>query len=252
MKVYDIIVESKQLDEKPVGALKNLATKALGAVTFGDMSAGFKGSAETNDKANATYRAFRTHLGKIKTNKNQVPAEELTKWLQSQKMDTTSTPKSGILPNKAVEKAIMAAVVDTEKKAAYAGNTGAGATAGAAAGKPAAKGAGAGAGAGASTTASSTTTSTGAGAGGGGGGSTSTTTNVNVQQPQGGGQQGDGQPFQQQAGGDLPASMDKDPMDQTAPAKGPGGGQTQLDKDIIAAIGKLSKPEKASLARAIA
>lgn len=243
MKVYDIIVESKQLDEKPVGALKNLATKALGAVTFGDMSAGFKGSAETNDKANATYRAFRTHLGKIKTNKNQVPAEELTKWLQSQKMDTTSTPKSGILPNKAVEKAIMAAVVDTEKKAAYAGNTGAGATAGAAAGKPAAKGAGAGA----STTASSTTTSTGAGAGGGGGGSTSTTTNVNVQQPQGG-----GQPFQQQAGGDLPASMDKDPMDQTAPAKGPGGGQTQLDKDIIAAIGKLSKPEKASLARAIA
>ena len=41
-------------------------------------------------------------------------------------------------------------------------------------------------------------------------------------------------------------------MDQTAPAKGPGGGQTQLDKDIIAAIGKLSKPEKASLARAIA
>ena len=245
MKVYDIIVESKQLDEKPVGALKNLATKALSKVTFGDMKAGFKGSAETNDKANATYSAFRKHLGRTKTPKNQVPAEELKNWLASMKMSTVNVPASGVIDNKAVEKAILQSTIDTEKKAAYAGNTGAGATAGAAAGKPAAKGAGAGAGA--STTASSTTTSTGVGAGGGGGGSTSTTTNVNVQQPQ-----GDGQPFQQQAGGDLPASMDKDPMDQTAPAKGPGGGQTQLDKDIIAAIGKLSKPEKASLARAIA
>ena len=192
MKVYDIIVESKQLDEKPVGALKNLATKALSKVTFGDMKAGFKGSAETNDKANATYRAFRTHLGKIKTNKNQVPAEELTKWLQSQKMDTTSTPKSGILPNKAVEKAIMAAVVDTEKKAAYAGNTGAGATAGAAAGKPAAQGAGAGAGSTNGSTAGAPTTPT------------------------------------------------------PTASKGPG-----LDPDLIAAVKKLSKAEKASLASAI-
>ena len=58
MQIYDIICESNKLDERPVGRLKNLATKALGKVTFVDTSAGFKGSAETNDKANATNSAF--------------------------------------------------------------------------------------------------------------------------------------------------------------------------------------------------
>ena len=188
MQIYDVICESEKLDERPVGRLKNLATKALGKVTFGDTSAGFKGSAETNDKANATYSAFRKHLGRTKTPKNQVPAEELKNWLASMKMSTVNVPASGVIDNKAVEKAILQSTIDTEKKAAYAGNTGAGATAGAAAGKPAAQGAGAG----------STNGST-AGA----------------------------------------------PTTPTA-SKGPG-----LDPDLIAAVKKLSKAEKASLASAI-
>ena len=192
MQIYDVICESEKLDERPVGRLKNLATKALGKVTFGDTSAGFKGSAETNDKANATYSAFRKHLGRTKTPKNQVPAEELKNWLASMKMSTVNVPASGVIDNKAVEKAILQSTIDTEKKAAYAGNTGAGATAGAAAGKPAAQGAGAGAGSTNGSTAGAPTTPT------------------------------------------------------PTASKGPG-----LDPDLIAAVKKLSKAEKASLASAI-
>lgn len=206
MQIYDVICESEKLDERPVGRLKNLATKALGKVTFGDTSAGFKGSAETNDKANATYSAFRKHLGRTKTPKNQVPAEELKNWLASMKMSTVNVPASGVIDNKAVEKAILQSTIDTAKSAPRAG----GATA------PSAKAA---------------TKQPGAQAGGGG--QQQSMVGKILRQPQ--------------PAGSTNGSTAGAPTTPTPTAsKGPG-----LDPDLIAAVKKLSKAEKASLASAI-
>jgi|TARA_B100000886_G_C20395158_1_gene480011 hypothetical protein len=208
MQIYDVICESKKLDERPVGRLKNLATKALGKVTFGDTSAGFKGSAETNDKANATYSAFRKHLGRTKTPKNQVPAEELKNWLASMKMSTVNVPASGVIDNKAVEKAILQSTIDTAKSAPSAAGAGA----------PSAKAA---------------TKQPGAKAQAGGGGQKQSMIGKILRQPQ--------------SAGSTNGSTAGAPTTPTPTAsKGPG-----LDPDLIAAVKKLSKAEKASLASAI-
>ncbi len=200
MRVYDIISESKQLDEKPVGALKNIGQKlkAKGAGMLGmkDTKAGIEGGIETNNKANATYSAFRKHLGKIQTPKNQVPAEELQNWLKSMKMSTMNVPNSGVIDDKAVSKAILQSTIDTEKQAP----TTVGATA------PSAKAA--------------------------------------TQQTAAPAKQAK-QPFAQKTGGTLPPSMDSDPMDQ------PKKAAPSLDTNVLSAIKKLSKSEKASLLRAI-
>lgn len=212
MQINEIISESKQLDERPVGRLKNLATKAAGVFTIGDTSAGFKGSAETNDKANATYRAFRKHLGVTKTPKNQVPAEELKNWLTKMKMSTVNVPASGVIDNKAVEKAIMQATVDTAKSA------------------PAATGA------------------------------TAPTSKAATKQQPTAQQSGDGQ---QQGGSAVRKFLRQPPVQGKGGAGGSANGSTAgaptqatskgpgLNPDVIAAVKKLSKAEKASLASAI-
>lgn len=213
MQIYDIICESNKLDERPVGRLKNLATKALGKVTFGDTSAGFKGSAETNDKANATYSAFRKHLGVTKTPKNQVPAEELKNWLTKMKMSTVNVPASGVIDNKAVEKAILQSTIDTAKAAPTAVATAPSAKK-AATKQPAAN--------------------TQSGQAQAGGGQQQSRLGKFMRQPAPAGSTNGstaGAPTQPQ-----PAST----------SKGPG-----LNPDVIAAVKKLTKAEKARLASAI-
>ena len=204
MLVYEILQENKKLDEKPVGRLANfgqkLKAKGLGMIGAKDAKSGVEGGIETNNKANATYSAFRKHLGKIKTNKNQVPAEELQNWLRSMKMSTINVPNSGVIDDKAVSKAILQSTIDTEKQAP----TNVGATA------PSAKAAPA-------------------------------------QAPAKG-----QQPFAQQQGGQLPPGMDSDPMDRPAGRKLPLPKQkVNIDPNLMSAVKKLSKSEKASLIKAI-
>ena len=245
MNVHDIILNEKQLDEKPTSSIGNFAKKVASKVTTGGTSARLGGSAEMGSKANQIYKDLARWQGiNSKTDKNMT-AQDLAAFMKQHKLNAGGIDlPDGVLGKKTIDAVLKKAAANdltggnaaVSKEPAPAGKGGVQGALGALA-----KGAGVKTPNVKSTT-TSTSTSSGGGSGGGGGSDTTTTTNVNVQQPAGGQAQGG----QAQGGASKPASAPTaDPK--VTPLKTKGG----ITPDVQAMLDKLTPTEKKALAGAI-
>ena len=144
MKIYHIISDSKNIDEAPVGVLKQmgrkLGAKAAGAVGMKGTAAGLGGAAKTGDVARDLNVALKGYAGEAGLNLKQLDAQDLAAFLKSKGFPTNSLANvSGILAPKQIDQALLKAA---QEKAKAAGSKAGGGVAGstAASGKPAAPG----------------------------------------------------------------------------------------------------------------
>lgn len=117
MNVYDIIAEKKDLDEAPVGALKQMGrrigSKAAGAVGMKQTAGNLKGKADTGAEANQLRKGFAGFLGRMMKSPKEATAQDLAKYLQQSGYPVTSLKgQSGILNKKQIDQLTLKAVAD--------------------------------------------------------------------------------------------------------------------------------------------
>lgn len=141
MNVHEI-TSGKQINEAPVGALKQIGrkvgAKAAGAVGMKGTAAGLSGAAETGDVARQLNVDLRKYAGQTGMNMKQLDAQDLAAFLKSKGFPTTSLASvTGVLTPKQVDQALLKAA---QEKAKIAGSKPGAGVAGstAASGKPAA------------------------------------------------------------------------------------------------------------------
>lgn len=144
MNVHEI-TSGKQINEAPVGALKQMGrkigAKAAGAVGMKGTAAGLSGAAETGDVARQLNVDLRKYAGQTGMNMKQLDAQDLAAFLKSKGFPTTPLANlTGVLTPKQVDQALLKAA---QEKAKISGSKPGAGVAGstAASGKPAPAGA---------------------------------------------------------------------------------------------------------------
>ena len=120
MRVQDIIAENKELDEAPVGLLKQvgrkLGAKAAGAVGMKGTAAKLQGAADVGDEARELAVGLQGYLGRTGGNPKQVQGPQLAAFLKSQGYPNMHLKGiEGVMTKGQVDKAIMQAAQDAAK-----------------------------------------------------------------------------------------------------------------------------------------
>lgn len=117
MNVYDIIAEKKDLDEAPVGALKQIGrrvgAKAAGMVGMKQTAGNLSGKADTGAEANQLRKGFSNFLGRMMKSPKEANAQDLAKYLSQNGYPVTSLKgMSGVLTKKQIDQITLKAVAD--------------------------------------------------------------------------------------------------------------------------------------------
>lgn len=116
MNIQDILSESNQLDEAPVGmarqALRRVGAKAAGAVGMQRTAGSLSGKAETGAEANKLEKGFSAYLGRQMKNVKQATAADLAGYLKSSGYPAKHLGGvSGVLQPKQLDDLILKSVV---------------------------------------------------------------------------------------------------------------------------------------------
>lgn len=88
MNVYDIVSQNEQLDEAPVGSIKQglrrVGAKAAGAVGMSRTAGNLGAKADAGAEANKLEKGFSSYLGKQMKNVKQATAQDLARYLKQQ------------------------------------------------------------------------------------------------------------------------------------------------------------------------
>ena len=119
MRVQDIIAE-KEIDEAPVGLLKQLGrkigAKAAGAVGMKGTAAKLSGAANTGDEARQLSVALKGYAGQTGINVKQMQGPQLAAFLKSKGYPNMHLKGvQGIMTPKQIDQAILTAVQDAAK-----------------------------------------------------------------------------------------------------------------------------------------
>lgn len=117
MQVYQIISENKQLDEAPVGAvrqgLRRLGAKAAGAIGMSRTASNLRGKADSGAEANQLEKGFNTYLGRQMKSVKQATAQDLARYLkQSGYSIDHMKGMSGVLQSKQIDDVILKSVTN--------------------------------------------------------------------------------------------------------------------------------------------
>jgi hypothetical protein len=117
MNVYDIIAEKKDLDEAPVGALKQMGrrvgAKAAGMVGMKQTAGNLKGKADTGAEANQLRKGFASFLGRIMKSPKEATAQDLAKYLSQSGYPVNALKgQSGVLSKQQIDKLTLQVVAD--------------------------------------------------------------------------------------------------------------------------------------------
>jgi hypothetical protein len=120
MRVQDIIVENKDLEEAPVGLLKQvgrkIGAKAASAVGMKGTAAKLSGAAEVGDEARQLKVALQGYAGKTGINIKQMQGPQLAAFLKSKGYPNMHLQGvQGIMTPKQIDQAIMTAAQDAAK-----------------------------------------------------------------------------------------------------------------------------------------
>ena len=120
MRVQDIIVENKDLEEAPAGMLgqigRKIGAKALGAIGAKGKAAELTGKAEVGDEANQLKTALRGYAGKAGINIKQLQGPQLAAFLKSKGYPNMHLKGvQGIMTPKQIDQAVMQAAQDAAK-----------------------------------------------------------------------------------------------------------------------------------------
>ena len=120
MRVQDIIAENKELDEAPVGLLKQvgrkIGAKAAGAIGMKGTAAKLSGAADAGDEARQLSVALKGYAGKTGINLKQMQGPQLAAFLKSKGYPNMHLKAvQGIMTPKQQDQAIMTAVQDAAK-----------------------------------------------------------------------------------------------------------------------------------------
>ena len=120
MRVHDIIAENKELDEAPVGLLKQvgrkIGAKAAGAIGMKGTAAKLSGAADAGDEARQLSVALKGYAGKTGINLKQMQGPQLAAFLKSKGYPNMHLKAvQGIMTPKQQDQAIMTAVQDAAK-----------------------------------------------------------------------------------------------------------------------------------------
>ena len=117
MNVYDIISEKKDINEAPVGTLKQMGrrigAKAAGAVGMKQTAGNLKGKADTGADANQLRKGFASFLGRIMKSPKEATAQDLAKYLSQSGYPVNALKgQSGILNKQQIDKLTLQVVAD--------------------------------------------------------------------------------------------------------------------------------------------
>ena len=120
MNIYEIIAEKENIDEAPVGLLKQvgrkLGAKAAGAVGMKGTAARLQGAADVGDEARELAVAFQGYVGRTGGNPKQIQGPQLAAFLKSQGYPNMHLKGiEGVMTKAQVDKAIMQAAQDAAK-----------------------------------------------------------------------------------------------------------------------------------------
>ena len=120
MRVQDIIAENKELDEAPVGLLKQvgrkIGAKAAGAIGMKGTAAKLSGAADAGDEARQLSVALKGYAGKTGINLKQMQGPQLAAFLKSKGYPNMHLKGvQGIMTPKQMDQAILTAVQDAKK-----------------------------------------------------------------------------------------------------------------------------------------
>ena len=120
MRIHDIIAEDKELDEAPVGLLKQvgrkLGAKAAGAIGMKGTAAKLSGAADTGDEARQLSVALKGYAGQTGINLKQMQGPQLAAFLKSKGYPNMHLKGvDGIMTPKQMDQAILTAVQDAKK-----------------------------------------------------------------------------------------------------------------------------------------
>lgn len=126
MKLDEIIINERQLDEVPAGGLGQLAKKVgsrvlnkLPSSTAKSKAANLAGQADLGDTANNLHKEFNGYLGRIGKKMAQASGEDLSAFLKTKNHSTKANIPSGVL-----QKAQLNDILMTVSKEAMAGQGG--------------------------------------------------------------------------------------------------------------------------------
>jgi hypothetical protein len=120
MNIHEIITEKENIDEAPVGLLKQvgrkIGAKAAGAVGMKGTAAKLGGSAEVGDEARQLKVALQGYAGKTGINMKQMQGPQLAAFLKSKGYPNMHLKGvQGIMTPKQIDQAIMTAAQDAAK-----------------------------------------------------------------------------------------------------------------------------------------
>lgn len=121
MRVNEILLESQELDEAPVGfikqGLRKVGAKAAAKVGMKGTAASLANKVDTGKQANQLKVDLQGYLGGSGGDLNKLDAEELRGFLKSKKMPTDAVPASGIVPKKQIDAILLKTLQQTKKVA---------------------------------------------------------------------------------------------------------------------------------------
>ena len=120
MNIHEIITEKQEIDEAPVGLLKQvgrkLGAKAAGAIGMKGTAAKLGGAAEVGDEARQLKVALQGYAGKTGINLKQMQGPQLAAFLKSKGYPNMHLKSvQGIMTPKQIDAAIMTAAQDAAK-----------------------------------------------------------------------------------------------------------------------------------------
>ena len=120
MNIHEIIAEKENIDEAPVGLLKQvgrkLGAKAAGAVGMKGTAAKLSGAAEVGDEARQLKVALQGYAGKTGIDMKQMQGPQLAAFLKSKGYPNMHLKGvQGIMTPKQIDQAIMTAAQDAAK-----------------------------------------------------------------------------------------------------------------------------------------
>jgi len=120
MNIHEIIAEKENLDEAPVGLLKQvgrkLGAKAAGAVGMKGTAAKLQGAADVGDEARQLKVALQGYAGKTGIDMKQMQGPQLAAFLKSKGYPNMHLKGvQGIMTPKQIDQAIMTAAQDAAK-----------------------------------------------------------------------------------------------------------------------------------------
>jgi hypothetical protein len=120
MNIHEIIAEKENLDEAPVGLLKQvgrkLGAKAAGAIGMKGTAAKLSGAAEVGDEARQLKVALQGYAGKTGIDMKQMQGPQLAAFLKSKGYPNMHLKGvQGIMTPKQIDQAIMTAAQDAAK-----------------------------------------------------------------------------------------------------------------------------------------